>query len=109
MAMAATEIIPVATPVVPVTPVAQAATPRDRTPASMTDAFLHVAQTVAHLEPLLAPRREAAVVPTPRPEPPRVHIGTVEVVVTAPSPTPPTLPFPSRANDLANRRYLRRI
>ena len=78
--------------------------PHPNTPFS-TDTFLHVVHTVARLEPLL--RREAGRVPeTVAASTPRMHIGTLEIVVTAP--TPPSAP-PPPPSDFASRRYLRRF
>jgi len=80
------------------------AAPRVET-AVTADAFLHVARTVCRLEPLL--RHDTGRAPeAAAPPAPRVHIGTVEIVVAAPAPPAAAAPPPS---DLASRRYLRRF
>ncbi|MCX6629704.1 MAG: hypothetical protein NTW28_18965, partial [Candidatus Solibacter sp.] len=93
----------------PSPPVGQAAQPAALSHAKTSiteDGFLHVARTVARLEPLL--HRGAGRTPEPaRAAPPRVHIGTVEIVVAAP-PAPAAAPDPAPSG-FASRRYLRRF
>ena len=65
-------------------------------------------QVVVAPPPLVAPRRE----PPREPVGPRVQIGRLEVIVTAPAPaapaTPPSAPSP-KPGALASRRYLRSL